>query len=132
LINFGTIENWTLWCIFPLILIGVIAFASNMHDEFMSERKRKQSTVTKLPIVVPKAPSQKRLDRGLTHSNVVRGYDSPELFREDLWLLRIDQSRKAHALENGSMQVMRAGIYETSARSICAILAQHPGARCDN
>jgi hypothetical protein len=84
-----------------------------------------------------------KINRSTFHSNIhqvmpqnfmVRGYDSPQLFREDLWLRRIEQARREHIAVAVSMP-FKGSSTETGhdyQRRVCAMLAQHWGARCDN
>jgi hypothetical protein len=64
---------------------------------------------------------------------IIGGYDSPELFREDLWLRRIEQARTEHP-ELAAMPPFKAST-ETGhdyPRQVCAMLAQQRSTRCDN
>jgi len=133
--NLNLLGNLIIWCLFPLALVCVIAFASNIHEEFVNERRRKQST-RPIANIFPTSylQPQPQREQPVLDNAIIRAYDSPELFREDLWLLRIDRSRKAHAALTGWVPLLEANLKIPADRgkSICALLAQHAGARCDN
>jgi hypothetical protein len=87
--------------------------------------------MTKRSHLTPTVGSYPKSVEVLPQRALVRGFDSPELFREDLWLRRIDQARRDHAVRAASMRrpEINKGVRE---QRISAILAHHPGARCDN
>lgn len=60
-----------------------------------------------------------------------RGYDSPELFREDLWIRRIEHSRREHAAMAASLPQVKAGLgaSEDYSRRLCEMLAHHARTR---
>lgn len=121
--NLNLTASLAIWFLFPFALVFVIAFASDIHDSFIKRRRKPATRLTAHAASVGCREDQR--DKNLLNKITMRGYDNPELFREDLWLLRMHRSRKARL----------ALPYEISAqpgKSICAILAQHPGTRCDN
>jgi hypothetical protein len=58
------------------------------------EKGNGQKYMNKAPKIVLPVISGTKSDRAALQGRIVRGYDSGELFREDLWLRRIEQSRK--------------------------------------
>jgi hypothetical protein len=62
------------------------------------------------------------------------GYDSPELFREDLWLRRLAHSRNPRAITDCSIQAERLQSQDgrESRKRTSRILAQHVNARYQN
>lgn len=136
--NLSLIENVLIGCVFPSALIAIIAVVSHLHKEFVIGRKRRETVLTLRPVfMISSGPNAPR-DQLASQETFVRGYDSPELFREDLWLIRIDRSRKAYATSIASTpaptSVFKAdtGTSLDNAKLICAFLAQHPGSRCNN
>lgn len=117
------------WSVLALVLTFIITFAGALHEHYIKRVRRKQLadySTAALPAASCPATASKKL--------VVRGYDSPELLREDLWLLRLNHGRHNIALLN-----MRVPPFETSLDSgqsheqrVTAMLAQYGGARCDN
>jgi hypothetical protein len=103
-----------------------------MYDDFII-RKRRQRYMKKRSDLTPIVGSYPKSVEVPPQRALVRGFDSPELFREDLWLRRIDQARRDHAVRAASMRrpEVNAGTGVREQR-VSAILAQHPGARCDN
>jgi hypothetical protein len=133
--NLSLVEYVLIWCVFPSALIAIIALASNIHEECVIERKRRETDDTLRQVVITSSSSPDlQRDHLVSQKIIVRGYDSPELFREDLWLVRIDRSRKAYAKSIPLTSVPKANATTpvVAAKLICALLAQHPGSRCDN
>jgi hypothetical protein len=133
--NLSLIEIALIWLIFPSALIAIIAVASYIHEEFLSTRKHTESALTMPPVSITASPERAtQQEVAFWQRTIERGYDSPELFREDLWLIRIDRSRKAYTKSIALKPFLNvdAGDPAESAKSICAFLAQHPGSRCDN
>ena len=97
------------------------------------EKGNGQKYMNKAPKIVPHAISDTKSDRTL-QGPIVRGYDNDELFREDLWLRRIEQSRKQPVAPEASMCIMTrsVGVGEEDVKRICAILAQYAGTKFDN
>lgn len=127
------VENTMSYCLFALALACLATFLSAMQEEFIRRRRRKQSAHSRTKIVPPSIAVSKPKQSG-SERPMVRGYDTPELFREDLWLRRVEQSRNEIAVLDASRQCMNPnqGSREEFARRVCAILAQHSAARCDN
>jgi hypothetical protein len=133
--NLSLIEIALIWLIFPSALIAIIAVASYMHEKFLSTKKHTESALTMPPGSITASPERATQQEVVFWQRTIeRGYDSPELFREDLWLIRIDRSRKAYTKSIALKPSLNvdAGDSAKSAKSICALLAQHPGSRCDN
>jgi len=139
------VEEILAWCLFPLALAGVASFACAMQDDIVRWRRRKQSNSRSteekkgtVPIpergLSPFSPPAPKPPRSAARQRIVRGYDSPELFRQDYWLLRIDQSRQRIAGGKGSLPLLELsiGIRDEYGKRVCAVLAQHQGARRDN
>ena len=121
------------WCALALILTCIITFACALHEQYTNRkgRKRPAGTLPKLPRAsvsntAPAQPPPKKL--------IVRGYDSPELLREDLWLLRLDHGRDNVALLNILVSPFETTVEYSRPHEprITAMLAQYAGARCDN
>jgi hypothetical protein len=93
-----------------------------------------QKFMNKAPKIVPLPISDAKSDRPALQGPIVRGYDSDELFREDLWLRRIEQSRKQLAAPEASMRLMTrsGGVGEKDVKRICAMLAQYAATKFDN
>jgi hypothetical protein len=87
--------------------------------------------MNKAPKIVPPAISDTKSDRKPPQGRIVRGYDNDELYREDLWLRRIEQSRKQLVAPEASM-TRSVGVGEEDVKRICAILAQYAGTKFDN
>ena len=140
--NPGLIESVLLWYILPSTFIVIIAVASSMHEELVRKKNGTENVFTTPAVLVMGSSGSKGQWQQLrSQPNIIRGYDSPELFREDLWLIRIARSRKAYArsrkayggsIVSVSVLLAGAGTPIASAKSICALLAQHSGSRCDN
>jgi len=98
------------------------------------EKGNDQKYMNKAAKIVPPAISDTKSDRAALQGRIVRGYDSGELFREDLWLRRIEQSRKQLVAPEASMCLMTrsVGVGEERVKLICAMLAQYAGTKFDN
>ena len=83
--------NMISWFLFALASTCTLLFASGVHDNFIS-RKRRQRNSKASTRIVPLSDSKP--SKLLTEEPVTRGYDSPELFLEDLWIRRIEHSRR--------------------------------------
>jgi hypothetical protein len=123
------VENIIGWFLFALASTCTLSFASTIYDDFIGRKRsrRDKEMIEKIaPLAVPR-PDQ------LTPQNR-RGYDSPELFREDLWIRRIELSRKEHAVLAGSMPGLKANVKtrQDYPKRLCEILAYHAAAACDN
>ena len=90
--------------------------------------------MNKAPKIVPPPISDAKSDRPALQGRIVHGYDSDELFRQDLWLRRIEQSRKQLFAPEASMRLMRGSVdvSEKDVKRICAMLAQYVGSKFDN
>ena len=90
--------------------------------------------MNKAPKIFPSPISDAKSGRPALQGRIVHGYDSAELFREDLWLRRIEQSRKQLVAPEASMQLMTrsVGVGEEDLKRICAILAQSAGTKLGN
>ena len=74
--------------------------------------------------IVVSPVSDAKSDRPALQGRIVHGYDSDELFREDLWLRRIEQSRKQLVAPVSMRLVTRSeGLGEEDMKRICAMLA---------
>ena len=118
------VENIIGWFLFALASTCTLSFASTLYDDFIGRIRGQQDKETPEKISAPRAEDlalQKR-----------RGYDSPELFREDLWIRRIEVSRMEHALLTGSMPKADVKTREVYPKRLCEILAYHASTACDN
>ena len=91
--------------------------------------------MNKAPKIVPPVISDAKSDQpALQGRRIVPGYDNNELFREDLWLRRIEQSRKQLDAPEASMCLMTrsVGVGEDDVKRICAMLAQYAGTKFNN
>ena len=98
--NAMIVENIVSWFLFALASTCTLSFASTIYDNFISSKRRERNKMAS-PGVVPLPdlkPSQL-----VTENSAIRGYDNPELFREDLWIRRVEHSRKEHAALAESM-----------------------------
>jgi hypothetical protein len=86
-----------------------------------------QKFMNKAPKIVPPPISDAKSDRPALQGRIVHGYDSDELFRQDLWLRRIEQSRKQLVAPEASMRLMTGSVDvgEEDVKRICAMLAQY-------
>ena len=125
--------NVLIWSLFLAVLGGIITFASVAYKAFISRSwpKRGAKRVAK---VAPVSMSTSKPNRSLPQNAIVRGYDSEELFQEDLWLLRIAQSRRQAAPREALLPGMEtsSGVREKHLSQVCALLAHHANVRCDN
>ena len=87
--------------------------------------------MNKAPKIVSDTISDAKSDRPALQARIVHGYDSRELFRKDLWLRRIEQSRKQLVAPEASMQLTTksVGVGEEDLKRICAMLAQSAGTK---
>ena len=79
----------------------------------------------KAPKIVPFPVSDAKSEGLALQGPIVHGYDSDEPFREDLWLRRMEQSRKQLVEPEVSTRLMTrsVGVGEEDMKRICAILA---------
>ena len=122
------VENMISWFLFALASTCTLSFASSVYDNFIS-RKRRQRNSKASTRIVPLSDSKP--SNLLTEEPVTRGYDSPELFREDLWIRRIEHSRKEHAALTASMPPVKASLEapEDYPTQLCEMLAHHARTR---
>ena len=123
------VENIIGWFLFALASTCTLSFASTIYDDFISRKRgrRDKETIEKIAPLADPQPDE------LAPENR-RGYDSPELFREDLWFRRIELSRKEHAVLAGSMPGLKANVKtrQDYPKRLCEILAYHAATACDN
>jgi hypothetical protein len=88
------------------------------------EKVNGQKFMNKVPKIVAPPISEAKSDRPALQGRIVHGYDSDALFREDLWLRRIEQSRKQLVAPEASMRLMTrsVGVGEEDVKRICAML----------
>lgn len=131
--NAMLVENIINWFLFALASTCTLSFASTVYDHFISSKRGDRNKNAK-PRIVPLSNSQASSLEA--KKPAVRGYDTPELFREDLWVRRIEHSRKEHAALLASMPPLKAGLapFEDTPRRLCEILilAQHTQPGRDN
>ena len=98
------------------------------------EKGNGQKFMNKATKILPPPISDTKSDRPALQGWIVHGYDSDELFREDLWLRRIEQSRKQLVAPEASMRLMTrsVGVGEEDVKRMCAMLAQYTGTKLDN
>jgi hypothetical protein len=126
--NQMVVENIIGWFLFALASTCTLSFASTIYDDFISRKRgrRDKETIEK---ITPLADAQAEHLAPKTR----RGYDSPELFREDLWIRRIELSRKEHAVLAGSTPGPKANVKTRDyPKRLCEILAYHGATACDN
>jgi hypothetical protein len=122
------VENIVSWFLFALASTCTLSFASRAYDNFVS-RKRRERDKKPGARILPRSDSKP--SPLLMEKPVTRGYDSPELFREDLWIRRIEHSRMEHALLAASIPPVKAnfGAPEDYSRRLCEMLAHHARTR---
>src|SRR5215831_19353104 len=122
--NATIVENIISWLLFALASTCTVSFASTAYDNFIGRKRRQRESK-----VVPRLGS-KPLKLSVEET-VIRGYDSPELFREDLWIRRIEHSRKAHVALRESMPAVKVRLEapDDYPRRLCEMLAQHARTR---
>jgi hypothetical protein len=103
-----------------------------MYDDLVNRKRRQRhkKPLGKSAAVFGSYPTPLE---ALLQKNLVRGYDNPELFRKDLWLRRIDQARREHAVPAASMRRSEGNgtTAEDHKRRVSEILA-HPGPKSNN
>src|SRR5262249_29745053 len=92
--NATIVENIISWFLFALASTCTVSFASSAYDNFIGRKRRQRESKASTKVVPLLGSKPLKLS---VEETVTRGYDSPELFREDLWIRRIEHSRKAHA-----------------------------------
>ena len=90
--------------------------------------------MNKAPKIIPTPISDAKSDRPALQGRIVHGYDSDELFREDLWLRRIEQSRKQIVVPDASIPLTARSVSvgEEDVKRIWVMLAQYAFSRFDN
>jgi hypothetical protein len=110
-----------------ILLIGtaVAFFSGRLATTELIEKGNGQKFMNKALKIVPFSFSDAKSDRPALQGRIVHGYDNDELFREDLWLRRIKQSRKQLVAPEASMRLMTrsVGVGEEDLKRICALLA---------
>jgi hypothetical protein len=122
--------NVATWCVSGLTLGCIVTFASVKYEDFIRRRRRKlEKAIVKFILPPSSEPKQ-----SVAPTFTIRGYDSDELFREDLWLRRIAHSRSQIAEIQTSMSGSKTIVptREDDRNRVCAMLARHATARCDN
>ena len=126
--NETIVENMLTWFFFALASTCTLSFASRIYDDFIGRKRarREKKAIAKIALLSDPRPDQLGPEK-----LVIRGYDSPELFREDLWIRRIEQSRREHAALAASMPQVKAslGAFKEYPKQLCAMLAQHARTR---
>jgi hypothetical protein len=119
--NAMIVENIISWFLFALASTCTLSFASTIYDNFISSKRRERDKKVRTRIVPFPDLKASQL---VTENPVVRGYDSPELFREDLWIRRIEYSRKEHVALAPSMPPVKArlGAPEDYPKRLCEML----------
>ena len=120
-------------CVF-LIGTAIASFSGRLaKSTALIEKGKGPKFMNKVPKIVRPPVSDAKLDRPAL-GRIVHGYDSEELFREDLWLRRIEQSRKQLVAPEASMRMMTrsVGVGEEDVKRICAMLARYAGTKFDN
>jgi hypothetical protein len=125
--NAMIVENIISWFLFALASTCTLSFASTAYDNFIGWKRRQRESKEHTKVV----PLSESKPKQSAEDSVTRGYDSPELFREDLWIRRIEHSRKAHAALTASMPPVKARLKapEDYPRRLCEMLAQHARTR---
>ena len=126
--NTTILENIISWFLFALASTCTLSFASTAYDNFIGRKRRQREDKARTQFVTlsqskpPKLPAEEL---------VTRGYDSPELFREDLWIRRIEHSRRVYAALTASIPPVKARLKapEDYPRRLCEMLAQHARTR---
>jgi len=130
--NTTIMENIISWFLFALASTCTLSFASTAYDNFIGRKRRQREDKARTKVVfVPL--SESKPPKLSAEESVTRGYDSPELFREDLWIRRIEHSRKIHAALTASMPRVkvkaRLEAPEDYPRRLCEMLAYHTRTR---
>ena len=122
------VENIFNWFLFALASTCTLSFASTVYDHFIGSKRRDRDgkATTRLVSGAKAGP--------LAAEPTIRGYDTPELFREDLWIRRIEHSRKEHATLLASIPQVKTRLLTSrdTPRRLCEMLAQHAQSGRDN
>jgi hypothetical protein len=124
------VENIFGWFLFALASTCTLSFASTIYDDFISRirGRRDKETIEKIARLAADPRAEDLAPKAR------RGYDSPELFREDLWIRRIELSRREHAILVDSTPGSKVGVKtrQDYPKRLCEILAYHAATACDN
>ena len=128
LLNVGNVATW---CASGLALGCIVTFAAAKYEGFTRRRQRGAKTKAIVRFSLP-AISESKASASPVFT--VRGYDSDELFREDLWLRRIAESRQRIMALQATMPWLKMTVQarEDDKNRVSAMLARHAAARCDN
>ena len=118
--------NLVIWCLYGVAFGCVLTFIAERYETYMSKRQHCQELRPLVKLI--KNFSISRRNPSLVPAAVVRGYDSEELFREDLWLRRIAESRQRLAAK----QLFTSQASDNANAQFCAMLVQHAGAASNN
>src|SRR5215510_5081820 len=126
--NATIVENIISWFLFAVASTCTLSFASTAYDNFIGWKRRQRESKARTKVVPPSESKPPKLS---AEESVTRGYDTPELFREDLWIRRIEHSRNAHAALIASMPRVKARLEapEDYPRRLCEMLANHTRTR---
>ena len=127
--NAMIVENIVNWFLFALASTCTLSFASTVYDHFIGSKRRDRDCKTTKRLV-----SSAKVSPLAAEPPTIRGYDTPELFREDLWIRRIEHSRKEHATLLASMPHVKTSwvTSKDTPRRLCEMLAQHAQPGRDN
>jgi len=131
--NLISLGNILTWCVFGLALGPVVAYAFAAYEDLIKRRKHRLSTEAK-PEIAPTFISESKSIPSVPERMIVRGYDSDELFREDLWLRRLAEARRQMATLDLSTRRLKVSLKtrEEHLKRLCALLAHHAGAKFDD
>lgn len=122
------VEHIVSWFLFALASTCTLSFASTVYDRFISAKRRdREAKATRL--VSGAKPGLLTVE-----PPTIRGYDTPELFREDLWIRRIEHSRKEHVTLLASIPQIKPSLATSkdTPRRLCEMLTQHAQPGRDN
>jgi hypothetical protein len=120
--------NVSMWCVYALAFACIVTYVSQGYEALMYRRQCKKN-LKAIPAGLETFACNPKINQFVVQMATVRGYDSDELFREDLWLRRIAASRRKLATMELSIC---AGTLENQVRQLCAMLIQHAGATSNN
>ena len=118
----------TIWSVYALVFACIVSFVSQGYETFIYRRQRKRELERVAKGLEP-STSDHKINQCVVQMAAVRGYDSGELFREDLWLRRIADSRQKLATIE---MPLGPGTRGDQVKRLCAILVQQPGATSNN
>src|SRR5918994_7912232 len=120
--------NIAVWCVYALTFASIVTVVSQRYETFIYRRRRKQDPKP-IANMLETSNSNHKLNQSVVQMAAIRGYDSDELFREDLWLRRIADSRLKLATMESSIC---AWPREDPVKQLCAMLVQHAEATSHN